>query len=145
MRVTNLLLHIAAVILMLPDLLFVGINTLMGLAYCNLIELIEVGLANLIICAAGLTSSVGEVIQFAKYKSTRPNVYMRRQLISHGLSALWFALAVGYIILVHIHSTYNHEYGFSLYINLLGFVLSLVAIILNIIFGIRRNKKAKLQ
>ena len=42
MRVTNLLLHIAAVILMLPDLLFVGINTLMGLAYCNLIELIEV-------------------------------------------------------------------------------------------------------
>lgn len=140
MRVTNLILHIMAVILMLPDLLFVGINTLMGLGYFNFGELIMVGVANLVLCAAGLTSSVGEMIQFAKYSSTKPKVYMRRELIGHGLSALWFALAIGYIIAVHLKSSYPHDLGFSMYDNLAGLVLSLVGIIVNVVGGRKKLK-----
>ena len=142
MRITNLIFHIIAVILMLPDLLFIGINSLMGLGYCNNIEMIMVLTIDMIFGAAFICSTVWEIILVARYKTTRPKSYMINELIIHGLTILCFAIAVIYIIRVHLTSTYPHEYGFSLYINLAGFGLSLAGIILTLILGIRRNKKA---
>ena len=142
MRVTNLIFHIIAVILMLPDLLFIGINSLMGLGYCNNIEMIMVLTIDMIFGAAFICSTVWEIILVARYKTTRPKSYMINELIIHGLTILCFAIAVIYIIRVHLTSTYPHEYGFSMYINLAGFGLSLAGIILTLILGIRRNKKA---
>ena len=42
MRVTNLILHIITMIVMLPDLLYVAINTLMSLGYLDGMELLIV-------------------------------------------------------------------------------------------------------
>ena len=47
MRVTNLIFHIITMIIMLPDLVFVGLNSLVGLGYCNGIELVYVLTADL--------------------------------------------------------------------------------------------------
>ena len=67
MRVTNLILHIIIMIVMLPDLVFIGLNSLVGLPYFNFVELIMVTVIDLVFGAAFLTSTVGGVIQVAKY------------------------------------------------------------------------------
>ena len=72
MRVTNLILHIIAMILMLPDLVFIGLNSLVGLPYFNFIELLTVSVIDLIFGGAFLTSTVGGVIQVARYKKRVP-------------------------------------------------------------------------
>ena len=94
MRITNLIIHIIAVILMLPDLLFIGINSLMGLGYCNNIEMIMVLTIDMIFGAAFICSTVWEIILVARYKTTRPKSYMINELIIHGLTILCFAIAV---------------------------------------------------
>ena len=141
MRITNLILHIIAVILMLPDLLFVGINSLMGLGYCNNIELIMVLAVDTIFGAAFICSTVWEIILFARYKITRPKSYMISELIIHGLTALSYGVAIIYMINISLNSSSKPSL-FSYGINLAGFGLSLAGIILTLILGIRRNKKA---
>ena len=126
MRVTNLILHIIIMIVMLPDLIFIGLNSLVGLPYFNFVELIMVTVIDLVFGAAFLTSTVGGVIQVAKYKKTSPKVYFKRVLISHGLS---------------VHSSVEGS-GFSMAINVAGFILCLAAITVNLIIGLKKIKKA---
>ena len=133
MRVTNFILHIITMILMLPDLVFVGINTFMGLGYLDGIELIMVPMI--------YTSTIGEIMMLiSSYKKPVPKAYMRRELISHGLCALCFALAIIYMIKVALNSS-AHDYGIGPFVNVAGLILSLVCIILNIIVGIRKKRK----
>ena len=140
MRVTNLIVHIVAVCLMLPDLVFIGINTLMGLGYLRGYELIVVPAACLIFGAAFYFSTIGELIQFATYKKTRPNAYIRGELISHGLSALSYILAIVYMIKVALNS--SSKGGFSEWgINIMGLVVCLVGIVITVV-GSRSNKRA---
>ena len=141
MRVTNLILHIIIMIVMLPDLVFIGLNSLVGLPYFNFVELIMVTVIDLVFGAAFLTSTVGGVIQVAKYKKTSPKVYFKRVLISHGLSALSFAIAIWYLIRIKLHSSVEGS-GFSMAINVAGFILCLAAITVNLIIGLKKIKKA---
>ncbi|MBP5261176.1 MAG: hypothetical protein J6Z43_03500 [Clostridiales bacterium] len=139
MRVTNLILHIIAMILMLPDLVFIGLNSLVGLPYFNFIELLTVSVIDLIFGGAFLTSTVGGVIQVARYKKTSPKEYMKRVLISHGLSALSFAIAIIYLIRIRLHSSVQGT-NFIPAINLAGLILCIAAIIVNLIIGIRKTR-----
>ena len=140
MRVTNLMLHIVTVILMLPDLLFIGINTLMGLGYLRGYELIVVPAACLLFGAAFFFSTIGGPIQFATYKKTKPGAYMRGELITHGLCALSYLLAIVYMIKVALNS--SSKGGFSEWgINIMGLVVCLVGIVITVV-GSRSNKRA---
>lgn len=142
MRVTNFILHIITMILMLPDLVFVGINTFMGLGYLDGIELIMVPMIAMLFGLAFYTSTIGEIMMLISlYKKPVPKAYMRRELISHGLCALCFALAIIYMIKVALNSS-AHDYGIGPFVNVAGLILSLVCIILNIIVGIRKKRKA---
>ena len=49
MKVTNLILHIIIIIVMLPDLIFIGLNSLVGLPYFNFVELIMVTVIDLVL------------------------------------------------------------------------------------------------
>ena len=62
MRVTNLILHIITVIIMLPDLVFVGLNTLVGLGYLDGVELIIVPTAAMIFFATVSYFKSGPII-----------------------------------------------------------------------------------
>ena len=129
MRVTNLILHIIAFILMLPCQLFVGINAFMGLAYSRGMDFYIILAVAAVFGTEFLASSLGEIYVFAKYKSTRPVVYMRRELIIHGLAALCFAAANIYMIIVALNSS-AHDYGIVPALNLAGFVVSLAGIVI---------------
>lgn len=128
MRVTNLILHIIAFILMLPCQLFVGINAFMGLAYSRGMDFYIILVVAAVYGTEFLASSLGELLLFAKYKSTRPVAYMRRELIIHGLAALCFAAANVYMYIVALHSS-AHDYGYVPALNVAGFVVSLAGII----------------
>ena len=131
MRVTNLIFHIITLIIMLPDLVFVGLNSLMGLGYCNGIELVYALTVDLLFGGAFLASTVWAIIMFTTYKSTRPKVYFTCELLIHGLSALCFAIAIIYIIDVRLNSSSKGTL-FAPAINLIGLVVCIIAIIINV-------------
>ena len=138
MRVTNLIFHIITLIIMLPDLVFVGLNSLVGLGYCNGIELVYVLTADLLFGGAFLASTVGAIIMFTTYKSTRPKVYFTCELLIHGLSALCFAIAIIYIIDVRLNSSSKGTL-FAPTVNLIGLVVCIIAIIINV--AVRKKMK----
>ena len=140
MRVTNLMLHIVTVILMLPDLLFIGINTLMGLGYLRGYELIVVPAVCLLFGAAFFFSTIGGPIQFATYKKAKPGAYMRGELITHGLCALSYLLAIIYLIRIALYSSTTGR-SFEYIINIAGFLVCLVGITVTVV-GSRSNKRA---
>ena len=143
MKVTNLIFHIITLIIMLPDLVFVGLNSLVGLGYCNGIELVYVLTADLLFGGAFLAYTVGAIIMFTKYKSTRPKVYFTRELLAHGLSALCFAVAIIYIIDVRLNSSSKGTL-FAPAINLIGLVVCIIVIIINVIVH-KKIKRAPLK
>ena len=138
MRVTNLIFHIITLIIMFPDLVFVGLNSLMGLGYCNGIELVYVLTVDLLFGCAFLASTVGAIIMFTKYRSTGPKVYFTSELLAHGLSALCFAIAIIYIIDVRLSSSSKGTL-FAPAINLIGLVVCIIAIIINV--AVRKKMK----
>ena len=138
MRVTNLIFHIITLIIMLPDLVFVGLNSLMGLGYCNGLELIYVLTVDLLFGCAFLASTVGEIILFIMYNPTRPKVYFTCELLNHGLSALCFAIAIIYIIKVRLNSSSKGTL-FAPAINLIGLVVCIIVIIINV--AVRKKMK----
>ena len=148
MRVVNLILHIVILIIMLPDILFVTINTLMGLGYFSGVELIMVPIIAFTYAAAFASSTVGEIITFFRYRSARPKVYMRLEMIFFGLTALCFIIHIRYIIQLILHpapkipelSTESPDYGVPV-VAIVGLVLSLAGMIFNLVMGIKRNKK----
>ena len=144
MRVTNLILHIIAVFFMLPDMVFVGLNTLMGLGLSRGMDTIIILVAGTVYGTTFLVSTVGEIITFASYKKTRPIVYMRRELIIHGLSALCCVTAIIYMIVVSLHSS-AHDYSIAPAFNLAGFVVSLAGIIVTVICSHKRKKAQNQQ
>ena len=139
MRVTNLILHIITVIIMLPDLVFVGLNTLVGLGYLDGVELIIVPTAAMIFFAAFLASTAGAIITMVAYKKS-PRVYITRELLIHIVSAVCFVMAIIYLILIRLHSSV-HGSGFSEVINIAGLIVSVAGIIVTLI-GRRKIKKA---
>ena len=142
MRVVNLILHILSVIVMLPDLVFIGINTLMGLGYLEGIEFLYVAAAVLLFGSAFLVSTIGSPINIAKYRSKGHKLYVKRELISHGLCFLSFVAAILYEIAIYLHSS-AHGDGFGMKVNLTGFCLALAGIIFTLVCGKITGKRAK--
>lgn len=140
MRVINLILHILTAIVMLPDLVFIGINTLMGLGYLDGLELLYVPAVALAFGLAFVVSTVGAPINMAKYRSKGLKLYVKRELISHGLCALCYALAILYLIEIYLHSS-SHGDGFSMKVNIAGFCLALAGMIITVA-GRKTSKQA---
>lgn len=134
MRVINLILHILTVIAMSPVLLFVGISTFMALGYLDGMELLIVPGVAAVFGFAFLGSTVGGFTQFASYRSTKPKVYVRREVVIHGLCALCCGFAA-------IYGIQDDDTG--LIINLAGLGLSIVGIIVTLVGGmiVKRTKK----
>ena len=149
MRVTNLILHIITMIVMLPDLLYVAINTLMSLGYLDGMELLIVPGIALIFGAAFVGSTAGEIKLFASYRSIKPKTYMRWELLIHGLCAVAFGIMIAREVSMMINpppripelSTRSDPH--ISVIDVIGFSLALVGIIINLISGKIRSKKAE--
>ena len=144
MRVTNLILHIITVILLLPDEVFVGLNTLVGLAYLRGYERIVVPMAAMIFCVAFFASTVGAIMTFASYKKMSPRVYKARELIIHGISAACFVMAIIYLIEISLHSSRTGS-AFSRIINLAGIVVCIAGIIVTLLGSKSRKKRTDLN
>jgi len=141
MRVTNLLLHIFALILMLPALLFVGINSFMGLAYSRGLDTLIILVVSMIYAADFLASTVGVIILFASYKSTGPKAYMKNELIIHGLSALCYVIAIIYLISISMSSSSFDSLGTWLLVDFAGLAVCLAGITVTVVCSIKRNRR----
>lgn len=141
MRITNLILHIIAMVLILPDLLFLGINSLMGLGYCDGFELIMVLTVDMLFCAACTGSTVGAIILCATYKPAKPKLYKIWEFVIHGLTALCYGVAILYMINITLNSSSKPSI-FSYVINLAGLGLCIAGIVVTAAGG-RKNKQAK--
>lgn len=148
MKIINLILHILTMIVMLPDLLFIGIAFLWGVQYLRGWETIYVPAFVMLFFGAFFYSLLGGVILFPKYRKARNKVYMRHELIVHGLSALSFGGMLLYTLVQILHPapeipelTTHSEPKFSA-IDITGFALALAGIIISIIIGVRKDKIA---
>lgn len=147
MRVINLILHILSMIVMIPDLLFVGIAFLWGMQYLRGLEMIFVPLFVLVLFAGFFYSFFGGIIQFPKYRKASNYEYMKHELKVHGLAAAGFGEMIIYTIRLILHptpkipelTTESHP-SVSL-IDLTGFALAIAGILISLIVGIRKDKQ----
>lgn len=146
MKIINLILHILTMIVMLPDLLFIGIAFLWGVQYLRGWETIYVPAFVMLFFGAFFYSLVGGVILFPKFRKNKNRSYMKHELIVHGLSALSFGGMLLYTLVQILHPapeipelTTHSEPKFSA-IDITGFALAIAGIIISIIIGVRKDK-----
>lgn len=148
MRVINLVLHIVTMVLLAPNLLFVGINFLWGMQYLKGLETLIVPLVVLFFVGAFFASMILGPVQCIRYRSTRPNAYMIQELFIHGLSAICFLIMIVYSLVIICHhgfrvpelSLWATENSISV-IDLTGVAVCLAGIIITIV-GSRIRKKS---
>lgn len=141
MRVLNLIIHILAAILMVPDLIFWGINFLMGVQYLRGLELLIIPFV-LMFALSFFASLIEGITLCVRYRSIRPKSYRKREILIHGICAFCFALLVIYRINVMRSDSGDIEY-IVLAMDMAGFLVSLAGIIITAIGSKKAIAKTK--
>lgn len=149
MRLTNILLHIFAVVLMIPDAFFIGIAFLWGMQYLSGMEIIVVPLFVMAFFGGFFFSMIGGIVEFTRYKKIPAKKYMKHELLIHGSAALSFGLMIAYTLMIILNpapkipelSTDSSDTHISV-IDMAGFAVAIAGIIFTLVAGTIRNKKA---